>query len=212
MLHNSKEKKNVNALMRDFAEMCRDSKNYQGDGWGVLYKGGEELHLHRSLNPIWEDEFELPETEFALVHARFAHGDWTKGDINNNQPFCAQDSVFVFNGNLKRVDIDVPGKIGAEKVMNLVLQKGIAEAVAEMCDKAALVKAINFLLIQGETCHVNCYYTIDPEYFDLRISEGDDEIMIVSYDLPGRNFERIKSGEIREIKLYQNITSLPIKS
>jgi hypothetical protein len=212
LLYNSAEKKDINPLMNDFSQMCKDSKNFQGDGWGVIYKDGDELILHRSLNPIWEDDFELPNTEFALFHARFAHGASTKGDVENNQPFHKDGSLFVFNGLLRRVSLDIPGKIGAEKVLNFVLQEGVENAVSEMVEHSALVKSINFLLIQGQTCIANCYHSIDPEYFELRKYQSDEELLITSYDLPSWDFDRIKHGEVQEFELFQNITSLPIKT
>ncbi len=218
LFYNSKNPHNLNPLLNDFAEMCKNSKNYQGDGWGIMYRQGDELILKRSLNPIWEDtpSINIPETDFLLVHARWAHGTWTKGDVENNQPFHKNDSLFVFNGNLKRVKIQIPGRIGAEKILNLILresaksdtEQGISHAVQIMKDNAQLIKAINFLLLQNNTCYIHSYYTIDPEYFDLRLWEGEGEWFITSYPIDDRVYQIIPSDQVMTRELYTDVSLL----
>lgn len=220
LLYSSKDVKPVSNILIDFAKMCKDSKNEQKDGWGAMYRSGDELILQKSLNPIWEDanKVEIPDTNFLLLHARWGHGAWTLGDIKNNQPFYKDEYLFAFNGNLKRVKIEIPGRIGAEKILNLLLretgssspEEGMTKAVQIMKEKAQIIKAINFLFLKGSTCYAHSYYTIDPDYFDLRLWEDKDSWIISSYPLDGRGFIKMPTDQVIPKQMHNDISGLPI--
>ena len=107
-------------VLESFRERCRDSREYQGHGWGAAWRSSGAWSRYRSLTPIWDDDPELPaEVDFLVVHARSAFRD--EGiDIENNMPFYRGERVFVFNGELQGVRLRVPGRIGAEKIFNLI--------------------------------------------------------------------------------------------
>ena len=103
-----------------FAAIARDSREYQGHGWGCAWLEGGSWRLYRDIRPVWEDRREhFGETTLLLAHARSAFRD--EGIcVENNMPFDDGRHVFIFNGELRGVRIREQGRIGAEKVFNYV--------------------------------------------------------------------------------------------
>ena len=126
------------------ARIARDSREYQGHGWGCAWleatgaEGdgvggsgpedgdthgyGQRFHwrFHHDISPIW-DAASRPAgcTTLLVAHARSAFRD--EGiRVENNMPFTDGERVFAFNGELHGVRIRERGRIGAEKVFNFV--------------------------------------------------------------------------------------------
>ncbi|MYE70364.1 MAG: hypothetical protein F4087_05055 [Gemmatimonadetes bacterium] len=126
------------------ARIARDSKEYQGHGWGCAWlenagagDDGIQAHgpdiagsprrrrsarwrFHHDIAPIWEDAARpAGRTTLLVAHARSAFRD--EGiRVENNMPFTDGERVFAFNGELHGVRIRERGRIGAEKVFNFV--------------------------------------------------------------------------------------------
>ncbi len=103
-----------------FAERCRESKEYQGHGWGVSWWDGKRWERYRSLTPIWEDVPDrLPAASLVLVHARSAFRN--EGIVvENNMPFLEDRLAFAFNGELRGVRLSAPGETGAARLFHLL--------------------------------------------------------------------------------------------
>ena len=103
-----------------FAAIARDSREYQGHGWGCAWIEDGEWRVYRDILPVWEDRRDgFGETTLLLAHARSAFRD--EGIcVENNMPFDDGRHVFIFNGELRGVRIREEGRIGAEKVFNYV--------------------------------------------------------------------------------------------
>ncbi|MFH1399017.1 MAG: hypothetical protein ABIG95_02810 [Candidatus Woesearchaeota archaeon] len=188
-----------------FAEICKNSKEFQGDGWGVCYLDND-WKLYRSVKPIWEEQniFEhLPETGLLVAHARSAFKD--KGAVMEfSQPFLDNGVVFVFNGELRGMRLKVPGKIGSEKIFNIFkryLTEGVEAALGktqrELEANAKYVRALNVGVINREGGAVLCRFGEQPEYFTLHYYEGDDLKIVCSDPYKPYEFQEFTDGEIR---------------
>ena len=62
--------------LKQFAEMSKKSKEFQGHGWGCAYLVDNEWQYYKNINPIWEHSFEnIPQSTTLVVHARSAYKD-----------------------------------------------------------------------------------------------------------------------------------------
>jgi glutamine amidotransferase len=161
-------------LLRPFAELARTSREYQGHGWGCAWREKDGWRQYHDIRPIWEDEPEnLGSTRLLLVHARSAFRD--EGiRVENNMPFSDGRSVFIFNGELRGVRVRSEGRIGAEKIYNYIrrfdrgdLCAAASRAAGIIRKRSAYVRAMNFILSDGEQSCLSTAYSEDPGYFQM---------------------------------------------
>ena len=190
------------SVLDSFRERCRDSREYQGHGWGAAWRCAGVWSRYKSLTPIWDDAPELPaEVDFLVVHARSAFRDEGIA-LENNMPFYRGQRVFVFNGELQGVRLRVPGRIGAEKVFHLIEQRDVGdldEAVAAadelLVSKSARVRAMNLALTDGDRIYASCRFTEMPDYFTLHYRE--DDVAAVCSEKLDESFAPMANGERR---------------
>jgi glutamine amidotransferase len=192
--------------LRAFSGVAARSKEYQGDGWGcALLKADGGWAIHKSLRPIWQDDLEaLGKTTLLLAHARSAFRE-TAIAIENNMPFHSQRDVFVFNGELHGVRLRVPGRIGAEKIFNLIrrfdrgdLEAALHQTLAVMSKRARHIRAMNILLSDQRRVYVCSSFNDDPEYFTMsaRTSAGGFIICSEPYQ-EGDGWRAIENHTVR---------------
>ena len=72
--------------LEKFAALSKNSKEYQGHGWGCAYLNEGEWTYYKNLQPVWEDDpDQFGSTSLFLAHARSAFRD--EGiEIENNMP------------------------------------------------------------------------------------------------------------------------------
>ena len=164
-------------FLRSFAERCRLSKEFQGDGWGVSWREGGEWRSWRAITPIWDTELPtLPPSRLVLAHARSAFRN-ERVVVENNMPFVEEGLAFAFNGELRGVRLQAPGDTGAWRLFHLFRR---FRAAAQGDGRAALgrldqlvrgrteyVRALNLVISDGEDVWVNSRYSEDPDYFTL---------------------------------------------
>ena len=178
----------MEAHLAPFAALSRDSREYQGHGWGCswLDEDGAWRH-HHDIRPVWEDtDRPAVRTTALIAHARSAFRD--EGIVvENNMPFADDERVFVFNGELRGVRIKAEGRIGAEKIFNFIKRfdhGDLAEAVtrgAEVINKRTrYVRAMNFIIATRDAVHVSSDFGEDPDYFQLQVAERPGELIICS--------------------------------
>lgn len=166
-----------------FSAVCENSREYQGHGWGMAYLSGEERREYKSLTPIWEDRLEgFGSTRFLMAHARSAFQDKDIA-IQNNMPFIDDPYVFIFNGELRGVKIKTPGRIGAEKLFNVLLRfnKGdITEAarrtVSFIQKRTSHIRAMNFMVTDMNKTVISSLSNGEPDYFTMyrrKINNGN---------------------------------------
>ena len=185
-------------LLAPFAEMARNSREFQGHGWGCAWREGNNWRQYHNIQPIWEDDFDgFGETPLLLVHARSAFRD--EGIVvDNNMPFSDGRSVFIFNGELRGVRIQSEGRIGAEKIYNYIrrFDKGdLCAATARATDiiskRSAYVRAMNIILSDGEQSCVSSSFGEDPDYFQLYRKQAPGLELVCSQPLDDTGWQPI---------------------
>lgn len=157
-----------------FARVARNSREYQGHGWGCACHDGEEWSLFRSVNPIWDADFtSFQKAKVVYAHARSAFRN--EGImVENNMPFINGDELFIFNGELHGVRQRSEGRTGAEKIFNLIRRFNRGDRLAAMqktvdilCRRTERIRAMN--VIMGDHLHAVLCSLFDGEadYFTL---------------------------------------------
>jgi len=164
-------------LLQAFALRCRESKEYQGDGWGVAWREDGAWRTWHTVEPIWSKEPPgVPATTLFLAHARSAFRN--EGVVvTNNMPFVDGPLAFAFNGELRGVRLQAPGETGAWRLFHLLRRFADAEAGdvgaalrrldAVVKARTEYVRALNVVASDGDRIWVNSRWGEDPDYFTL---------------------------------------------
>lgn len=192
--------------LESFAGICRDSKEYQGHGWGTFYLENGSPQIYKHIDPIWSHDYEkFGSTRFLMVHARSAFRD-TGITTANNMPFTNQHYAFIFNGELHGVRLKADGRIGAEKLFNFIkrLDKGSMEetfhrAVRLIRKGTAYIRAMNILMadIRTQSVYLCSLFNNEPDYFTLYIKKLTNGFIICSDVYPGeKNWNPIRNDTV----------------
>lgn len=183
------------AHLEQFRTLSRNSREYQGHGWGCAWLDDDrQWRLYRDIRPVWEDtDPEFPRTRLFIAHARSAFRDEGIA-IENNMPFSDGVNVFVFNGELQGVRIKERGRIGAEKIFNYIKRfdrgdmGGAVERGVDIIEKRTrYVRAMNFFLANRDNVYICSLFNEDPDYFQLREAEMEGVRVVCSVEyLSGR--------------------------
>lgn len=188
-------------LLADFAAMCAASPVFQGHGWGAAWRAGGRWRTHRALPPVWEDPtLPVRRVRHLLVHARSAFRDEGIA-LENNMPFTAGGSAFVFNGELHGVRLAVPGRIGAESVFNLALRLGSARARQVLLARTRRVLGMNWIVADGRAAMISGCPGEDPGYYTLHAVHGAAFTLICSRPLPTASRWQALAPGILEVPL-----------
>jgi predicted glutamine amidotransferase len=164
------------------AYIAKNSKEYQGHGWGCAYKDdASKWKLYKNINPLWEHDFvEFPATTLLMAHARSAFEDRDIA-IENNMPFFDGRFVYIFNGELRGVRIREQGRIGAEKIFNYIKRfdkgdtlKALEKAVGIIKKRSKYIRGMNIIMVKDDTIYVSTSFNEDKEYFTMHYKEGDE--------------------------------------
>ncbi len=175
-----------------FAQMCRDSVEYQGHGWGCAWLEQQGWQVYRNLSPIWEDNLEqFGPTTCLLAHARSAFRNEGIA-IENNMPFHAVERVFIFNGELHGVRIKEAGRIGAEKIFNFLRRFERASPVETLTRNIPIiqrrtkyVRAMNLILADLDRAALATSFNENHAYFTMHRARTKQETVICSEPYPG---------------------------
>ena len=188
-----------------FADIARNSKEYQGHGWGCSYRDKSGLwRFYKNINPVWEDDLSrFGATTLLVAHARSAFED-RDIVIENNMPFFDGRTVFVFNGELRGVQIREQGRIGAEKIFNFIRRfdredtlKALEKAVGIIKKRTRYIRGMNIIMVNEGGVFVSSFFNEDEEYFTMRYREGT-ELIICSEPYPsGKKWQRIANNSVR---------------
>ena len=157
-----------------FAAIARDSKEYQGHGWGCAWFS-DGWHTYHNVAPVWEDPRRPGgRARLLLAHARSAFRD--EGIcVENNMPFFDGELAYIFNGELRGVRIRERGRIGAEKIFNfikrfdrgdtrLALERGL-EVVAR---RTRCLRAANVIMADSrQRVYLANIFNEDPDYYRM---------------------------------------------
>jgi len=193
--------------LKAFADIAKNSCEYQGHGWGLVSMDGADIKKYWSVKPIWEDELsQFKKSKVLYVHARSAFKN--EGILKeNNMPFLNKEDVFIFNGELHGVKIKAQGKIGAEKIFNYIkrFDKGdlfhaVKKAMPIISKQSKYVRAMN-LIIGNQNRAVLCsVYNEDPKYFTMCKKNIGAMRLFCSEPYPNDSgWEKIQNNTIEEI-------------
>ncbi len=191
--------------LKEFAQVAKNSKEYQGHGWGCAYlnaAGGWQFY--KNINPVWQDDFDqFGETSLLVGHARSAFED-RDIFIENNMPFFDGRTVFIFNGELRGVKILEEGRIGAEKIFNYIrrfdkgdTRQALEKAVGIIRKRTRRIRGMNIVMVNEAGIFVSSYFTEDEDYFTIRYRQ-EPELVICSASYPAeRNWRKIANNSVR---------------
>lgn len=181
----------VKPHLEKFAHISKNSKEYQGHGWGCAYRDNQgRWKLYKNIKPIWEDDLgQFQSTTLLVAHARSAFED-KDIVVENNMPFFDGRYVYIFNGELRGVKIREQGRIGAEKIFNYIkrFDKGdplnaLEKAVGIIKKRTGYIRGMNIIMVRDEDIYVSSMFNEDEEYFTMRYREGK-ELIICSEPYP----------------------------
>ncbi|MDP3445415.1 MAG: class II glutamine amidotransferase [Ignavibacteria bacterium] len=194
--------------LKKFAEISKNSKEFQGHGWGCAYLQNGKWEYYKNVNPIWEDDFsKFPLTSRLIVHARSAFKD--EGIVvENNMPFYDDKFVFIFNGELRGVKIKEEGRIGAEKIFNYIkrfykgnTKEALAKGAEIINKKTSYIRAMNVILSDNGSSFVYSLFNEDEAYFTMHIKKENDLIVVCSEPFSGETgWEEIQNNSLTELK------------
>ena len=181
-------------LLVPFAELSRNSPEYQGHGWGCAWSENGSWRQYHDIRPVWQDDpARFGDTRLLLVHARSAFRD--EGIVvENNMPFSDGESMFIFNGELRGVRIKSEGRIGAEKIYNYIRRfdrgdklAATGKAVDIIRKRSAYVRAMNLILSDGEQSVLSTSYREKPDYFQMHQKRENGRHLVCSRPFAGES-------------------------
>ncbi len=209
LLVQSKKSFEISSYLEPFAGISKNSREYQGHGWGCSYLQNGEWKHYKNIQPVWEDNLDsFPETTLLLAHARSAFQD--EGIVvENNMPFYDGHHVFIFNGELHGVRIQSEGRIGAEKIFNTIRKfdrgdmfSALKKGVMVINKRSRYVRAMNLILADKKKVYVATQFSEDPDYFTMFIKRSEASLMICSEPYPGEiDWEKIPNHTIEGFEI-----------
>jgi predicted glutamine amidotransferase len=186
----SKNQFEIIHYLQYFAQIAKNSKEYQGHGWGLAYLCHEKWRIYKNLKPIWEDNLSgFGTTRLLLAHARSAFQN-EDISVDNNMPFYDNNYVFIFNGELQGVRIKEKGRIGAEKIFNYIqrfnsqnILLSIEKGLEILEKRVRYIKAINFIIADKKDAYVVSYFNEDNDYFTMHYKQTQYHLVICSEKL-----------------------------
>lgn len=206
----SRQPQAISPHLAQLARIARNSKEYQGHGWGCAWIEDGRWRVYRDIRPIWEDSIDrFGRTRFLLAHARSAFRD-EDIVVENNMPFIDGPHVFVFNGELHGVRIREEGRIGAEKLFRFIrrfdrgdMLAALKKSIPIVQRRSSYVRAANIVIGDGEKLYLHSSYREDPEYFTLHMKKTADEALVCSerYAPETEGWSSIRNGEFMEVSI-----------
>lgn len=190
----SENKFELKKHLSPFSSIAKNSKEYQGHGWGCAYLDNNEWKYYKNINPIWEDDLDqFGKTNLLIVHVRSAFQD-KDIIVENNMPFYDDEIVFVFNGELHGVKIKSEGRIGAEKIFNFIkrfnkddLNEALRKGTKIINKRSKYVRAMNIIIADKTRAYVSSNFNEDGEYFQMSYRRNNNELIICSEVYPGES-------------------------
>lgn len=205
---NSKKEFSIADYLKKFAEIAKQSREYQDHGWGFAFFQNGKWQYYKNIKPIWEDDL----TQFGKSKRIIAHVRSTFNDegivVENNMPFYDDEYIFIFNGELRGVKIKEEGRIGAEKIFNYIkrFDKGstkdaLQKGTGIISKKSSYVKAMNIIMTDDNAAYVYSQFNEDDKYFTMHRKILDETIVVCSDPFAGEaDWEPILNNSLTEYK------------
>lgn len=215
LLVRSKEPSPPAQLLTSFARACELSRapdgDRQADGWGIAWKEGDvdAWQLHKSLQPIWQDQAvfsQFPRARLWVAHARSAGFIEHKGILSHNQPYLSDGVCFVFNGMVRGVRLPnkVAGEIGAQKIFALALKaletrdgvQTLRWVDETLVRHSRHIVGMNIGLVKDNRFYLLCEYGEKADYFGLNYCTTGNSALVCSEKLEGYEWQTMSKGEV----------------
>ncbi len=200
----SKEEFDIQSYLEKFAEISKNSKEYQGHGWGCAYQVDGQWRHYKNISPVWQDDLsKFGNTKLLVAHARSAFQD-KDIVVENNMPFYDDKYIFVFNGELRGVRIKEEGRIGAEKIFNFIkkFDKGdtkvmLEKGVEQIKKRTKYLRAMNIILADKKNAFVTSNFSEDTDYFTMHYKKENDKTIICSDPFTNEtDWEKIENNSV----------------
>ncbi|MGD8293932.1 MAG: hypothetical protein PVF37_19625 [Desulfobacterales bacterium] len=201
----SKTAFSIEPHLKKFAALAKNSKEYQGHGWGCAYLDEiGDWKFYKNIDPVWQDDFSrFDKTTLLAAHARSAFED-RDIVIENNMPFFDGRTVFIFNGELRGVKIREKGRIGAEKIFNYIrrfdrgdTRSALIKAVDIIKKRTRHIRGMNIIMVNQGGIFASSYFTEDDAYFTMKFRDGQ-QLIVCSEAYPGEdNWQPIANNSVR---------------
>jgi len=191
--------------LEKFAYISRNSKEFQGHGWGFAYLKNNRWEIYKNIKPIWEDNLNtFGRTTLLIAHARSAFQN-KDIRIENNMPFTSGDIIYVFNGELHGVKIQEEGRIGAEKLFNFILRfnKGglhgaLDKGTAIIEKRSKYIRAMNIIMADKKKAYLSSLFNEDEAYFTMYEKKDGNNLIICSDPFPdGDDWRKIENRTVK---------------
>ena len=195
------------AELERFAAIAKNSREFQGHGWGCAWLEDGRWHHYKNIKPIWQDDLApFNSTKLLVAHARSAFKD--EGIVvENNMPFYDNRHVFIFNGELRGVRIAEEGRIGAEKIFNFIkrfdrgnMLAALTKGVKVIGSRTKYIRAMNIIMTDTEHVYVASLFNEAPDYFTLHHTYDGGKLIVASDPLAGtEQWQPLASGTVKEL-------------
>jgi hypothetical protein len=173
--------------LRRFALVAKNSREYQGHGWGCAWFDAGAWHTYHSILPIWEDDLAaFGDTRVLMAHARSAFRDEGIA-VENNMPYLADPLAFVFNGELHGVRIAENGRTGAEKLFRFLVRSGgesgvdgLRRSLSLVRRRSRYVRAMNLVIGGPGRFLLGTSFGEDEDYFTMHVRQGEGRTVVCS--------------------------------
>ena len=201
----SEQEFEITEHLQKFAKISKNSKEFQGHGWGCTYLQNGQWQLYKNIMPVWEDNLNVfGETSHLIAHARSAFRD-KDIHIENNMPFTSGDVIYIFNGELHGVKIKEKGRIGAEKLFNFIMRFNKGNLLAALSKgtviiekRSKYIKAMNIIMADRHKAYLSSLFNEDETYFTMHVKNDNNKIIICSDHYPGENdWQKIENRTIK---------------
>jgi len=203
----SSERFEINEHLQKFSSICKNSKEYQGHGWGCSYLVDGKWQHYKNIKPIWEDDLTpFSHTNLLIAHARSAFQD-KDIFIENNMPFIKDDMVYIFNGDLQSVKIREDGRIGAEKISNFIrrfykgsIKEALIKGTKIVESRSRYIRAMNIIITDKSQACLSSLFNQDEDYFTMYSKKLSNGIIVCSDPYPQEmDWRPIMNRTIEEI-------------
>jgi len=194
--------------LRRLAHIARQSKEFQGHGWGCAYLENGQWRVYKNIKPIWEDNLgRFGTTRLLVGHARSAFKDEGIA-VENNMPFVDETYVFIFNGELRGVRISEKGRIGAEKIFNFIKRfnrgdmfEALKKGTEVIQKRTKYIRAMNIVIADKSAAYVASVFNEDADYFTMHYSQDPEQLLISSEVFSGDDkWQRIENRTVRAFR------------
>ncbi|MBD3289424.1 hypothetical protein GF337_11530 [candidate division KSB1 bacterium] len=189
-----------------------DKEFKHGDGWGFAYLENDELVVHKSILPYFDDpgaeRIKQIESPFYVLHARKKSDGMGGIRAENAHPFRYSDYIFFHNGTVREnlpfeEKFQPQGETDSERLFYYLLSNVNGnldeKIIRDKLNRVTEYSGMNSILTDGKISYIINWYVKKPLYYTYKMLVEEDFIIISSEILPvyrGREWQKISNQSI----------------